>query len=61
MLEQYGMSNSKPVHTPMIPGLVLTKEMGAQTLEEASKYGPIYLSAVGPLMYLATQTRLDIS
>jgi hypothetical protein len=39
MLEQYGMSNSKPVHTLMIPGLVLTKEMGAQTLEEASKYG----------------------
>jgi hypothetical protein len=44
----------------MIPGLVLTKEMGAQTPEEASKYGPIY-SAVGSLMYLATQTRPDIS
>jgi hypothetical protein len=61
MLEQYGMADSKPVRTPMVPGLILTKDMGAKTPEEAKKYGKIYLSSVGSLMYLATQTRPDIS
>jgi hypothetical protein len=61
MLEQFGMSDCQPVSTPMLPGLVLTKDMGAKTPEEAKTYGGIYLSAVGSLMYLATQTRPDIS
>ena len=61
MLEQYGMADCKPVDTPMLPGLVLSKEMGAKTEEESKRYKGIYLSAVGSLLYLATQTRPDIS
>ena len=61
MLEQYNMLDCKPVTTRMDPGLVLTKEMGAKTEEEAKQYLNIYMSAVGSLIYLATQTRPDIS
>lgn len=55
------MSDCKPVSTPMLPGLTLTKEMGATAEEEVQKYHGIYISAVGCLLYLATQTRPDIS
>jgi hypothetical protein len=61
MLEQFGMSDCKPVDTPMLPGVTLTKEMGAKTEEESKRIKPVYLSAVGSLLYLATQTRPDIS
>jgi hypothetical protein len=61
MLEQFNMSDCHPVSTPMLPGLNLAKESGATSAEEAKKYHSIYLSAVGSLMYLATQTRPDIA
>ncbi|CAK5267338.1 unnamed protein product [Mycena citricolor] len=61
LLEQYGMADCKPVDTPMLPGLSLTKEMGAKTEEESKQFKGNYLSAVGSLMYLACQTRPDIS
>jgi hypothetical protein len=41
--------------------LTLAKESDVTTAEEAKKYHSIYLSAVGFLMYLATQTHPDIS
>jgi hypothetical protein len=43
VLEQFKMSDCKPVSTPMDPGLVLTKEMGAKTEEEAKQYLNRYL------------------
>jgi hypothetical protein len=58
MLEQFNMSDCHPV---MLPGLNLAKESGATSAEEAKKYHSIYLSAVGSLMYLATQTCPDIA
>jgi transposase InsO family protein len=61
MLEQYGMADCKPVSTPMLPGLTLTKEMGAKSEEESKLIKGTYISAVGSLMYLAIQTRPDIS
>jgi len=61
MLKDFEMDSSAPVQTPMEPGLVLTKEMGPKTEEESKRYKSKYLSAVGSLMYLATQTRPDIS
>jgi hypothetical protein len=61
MLEQYGMSDCKPVSTPMLPGLSLTKEMGAKSEDESKHLKGTYISAVGSLMYLAIQTRPDIS
>jgi hypothetical protein len=34
ILERYNMTNCSPVSTPMIPGCVLTKEMGASTPDD---------------------------
>ena len=62
ILDRFGMGDCKPVVTPMEPGLQLTKEMGATTAEEMAEMKNIpYLNAVGALMYLATNTRPDIS
>ncbi|KAF7370782.1 Integrase catalytic domain-containing protein [Mycena sanguinolenta] len=61
MLEEFGMSDCHPGATPMLPGLTLTKELGTTTEEESKEYHSIYMSAVGCLMYLATQTRPDIA
>src|SRR6202000_1363081 len=61
MLKQFKMDECHPVSTPMLPGLDLTKAMGASTEEESKQYRSICLSAVGSLMYLATQTRPDIA
>jgi hypothetical protein len=62
MLERYGMTECKPVSTPMNPGIALTKDMGPKSENELQEMQTIpYLSAVGSLMYLAITSRPDIS
>jgi len=62
ILDRFGMGDCKPVVTPMEPGLQLSKDMEATTEEEIAEMRSIpYLNAVGALMYLATNTRPDIS
>jgi hypothetical protein len=62
MLERYGMSDCKPVSTPMSPGSKLSSSMAPSTPEDTSFMKSVpYLSAVGSLMYLAITTRPDIS
>ena len=62
ILDRFGMSDCKPVVTPMEPGLDLTREVEDMTAEEAAEMKAIpYLNAVGALLYLATNTRPDIS
>ena len=62
MLERYGMSDCKPVSTPMSPGSKLSSSMAPSTPEDISFMKSVpYLSAVGSLMYLAITTRPDIS
>ena len=62
MLERYGMSDCKPVSTPMSPGSKLSTSMAPSSLEDITFMKPVpYLSAVGSLMYLAITTRPDIS
>jgi hypothetical protein len=62
MLERYGMSDSKPVSTPMDPGVRLSTSMAPQNDEEVDYMKSVpYLSAVGSLMYLAITSRPDIS
>ena len=62
MLEKYGMSNCKPVSTPMTPGSKLSTSMAPSSLEDIKFMKTVpYLSAVGSLMYLAITTRPDIS
>lgn len=62
LLERFGMSNSVPVDTPMVPGSSLSKDNCPQTEEEMMKMQNIpYATAVGALNYLAVATRPDIA
>ncbi len=62
ILERYNMSDCSPVLTPMLPGLVLTKEMGASSPEDVEFMRNVpYLSCIGSLQYLASMTRSDIA
>lgn len=62
LLEKYGMSDCKPVQTPLPPKLVLSHSMSPSTQEEKDLMSEVpYLSAVGSLQYLAIMTRPDIA
>ena len=62
LLEKFGMSDCKPVQTPLPPKLVLSHSMSPSTQEEQDLMSEIpYLSAVGSLQYLAMMTRPDIA
>lgn len=58
ILERFGMSDSKPVSTPLDPGVKLQKSKSEPSSEESSFP---YRELVGALMYLAVCTRPDIS
>ena len=61
-LEEFRMTDCKPVGTPMLPGEKLTSEQSPKTDEEKREMENIpYISAIGSLMYLATMTRPDIA
>ncbi|GLB39311.1 putative reverse transcriptase (RNA-dependent DNA polymerase) [Lyophyllum shimeji] len=61
-LEEFGMTDCKPVGTPMLPGLKLSSSQSPQTVEEKAVMENIpYMNAVGSLLYLATITRPDIA
>ena len=56
------MTDSKPVGTPMDPGLKLANEQCPKTSEDKAEMKNIpYINAVGSLLYLALLTRLDIA
>jgi hypothetical protein len=55
ILERFGMSNCKPVDSPMVPGIKLGHD--GETLPEENEYAAI----VGSLLYLSTMTRPDIA
>jgi hypothetical protein len=62
ILERFGMSDCKPISTPMQPNSRLSRSQCPQTPEEVEFMKTIpYLAAVGALMYLATSTRPDIA
>src|SRR5882762_3529663 len=62
VLERFGMSDCKPVLTPMEPGLRLSSSMSPNSPQELlAMKGVPYVSAVGALLYLATATRPDIA
>ena len=61
-LEKFNMSDCKPVSTPMVSGLKLSKQMCANTDEEKFEMAKVpYRSAVGSLIYMVTGTRPDIA
>ena len=62
VLERFGMSDCKPVSTPIDPGAALSSDMCPKNDAEAAEMRTVpYLVAVGSLMYLATTTRPDIA
>ena len=61
-LAEFGMTECKPVGTPMTPGLQLSKEDCPKTDEEVEEMQSIpYMNAVGSLLYLANTSRPDIA
>lgn len=56
ILEKYGMSECKPVATPMATDVQLVKEDGSKPVERI-----LYQSIVGSLLYASTATRPDIA
>jgi hypothetical protein len=62
ILERFGMSDCKPISTPMQPSSRLSRSQCPQTPEEVEfMKGIPYLAAVGTLMYLATSTHPDFA
>ena len=58
VLDRFGMSDSKPVATPMDPGTKLEKDEGESSPNEEELP---YRELIGSLMYLAVCTRPDIA
>src|SRR6266702_3400400 len=62
LIQEHGLSDSKPVSTPLNPGTRLSTSMCPQNEAEASEMRQYpYISVVGCLMYLAVTTRPDIA
>ena len=57
VLERFGMSDCKPIDTPLSPAVKLRKGEGQPLDPQTSRYA----EAVGSLMYLAVYTRPDLS
>lgn len=58
VLDRFGMSDCKPVSTPMVSGTQLHKE---EILKASPKNLALYQSMVGSLMYAMVETRPDIA
>jgi len=58
VLERYGMSNSKPVSTPLAPGACLTKATRAHHGDVDAK---LYQGVVGSIMYGMLYTRPNLA
>ena len=62
LIQEHGLSDSKPVTTPLNPGTRLSTSMCPQNDAEALEMQQYpYISVVGSLMYLAVTTRPDIA
>ena len=61
-LDEFGMSDCKPVGTPMAPGSKLSSDQSPQSADQKAEMENVpYINAVGSLMYLATMTCPDIA
>src|ERR1700677_820177 len=62
LIQEHGLSDSKPVSTPLNPGTCLSTSMCPQNNADALEMQQYpYISVVGSLMYLAVTTRPDIA
>ena len=57
VLKKFGFDNAKNISSPVDVGTKLTKATDSSELVDP----PLYQSAIGSLLYLATKTRPDIS
>lgn len=62
VLKRFNMENSKPVATPIDPGMKLDRSMCPKTQEEVEEMKKVpFKEAVGSLLYAAQATRPDIA
>ncbi|MBW0491334.1 hypothetical protein O181_031049 [Austropuccinia psidii MF-1] len=60
IIELYGMSDCKPISTPLVPGEHL-QPATPKELEKFKELGVSFQSAMGCINYLSTATRPDLS
>jgi hypothetical protein len=62
MLERFALTDAKPYRSPMVPGIVYSKDDSPSSPQEAARMEKVpYREAIGSLMYASVATRPDIS
>ena len=62
IVEKFGLTNARPVSTPMEPGTQLSTDQGPSTTNQLSKmWGIPYAEAVGSVLWPAVVSRPDIA
>jgi hypothetical protein len=62
MLDRFALADAKPYRTPMVPGVVYSKDDSPSSPQEAARMEKApYREAIGSLMYASVATRPDIS
>ena len=61
VLERFGMAETKPCSTPLLPGITLSIKDSPETQDEADEMkGVLYRKALGSLMWLQVATHPDL-
>jgi len=62
ILDHFALTNAKPYRSPMVPGIVYSKDDSPSSPQEATHMEKLpYQEAIGSLMYASVATRPDIS
>jgi hypothetical protein len=62
MLDRFALTDAKPLRSPMVPGIVYSKDDSPSSPQEAARMEKApYREAIGSLMYASIATRPDIS
>ena len=62
MLDRFTLSDAKPFCSPMVPGIIYSKDDSPSSPQEATRMEKVpYREAIGSLMYASIATRPDIS
>jgi hypothetical protein len=61
MLKRFTLTDAKPYRSPMVPGIVYSKDDSPSSPQEAARMEKVpYREAIGSLMYASVATRPDI-
>jgi len=62
MLDHFALTDTKPFHSPMVPGIIYSKDNSPSSPQEATHMEKaLYREAIGSLMYASVATQPNIS